>query len=221
MNVLITGSSSGLGLSLAKYYLSKNDFVYMTYNNHFENVKPLENNKNVKLIKVDISNEESVINMFKEIDKLDILINNASICDDKDPMDKTELSFNKVIETNLTGTFLVTKHAIKKMSENGFILNISSTNALDTYYPESMDYDASKAGIISLTKNFALYLSNIKVNCICPDWIDTPMNREMDEEIRKTINFINPDKLASYIYDYINKENNTGNIIKVGYEDVR
>ena len=68
------------------------------------------------------------------------------------------------------------------------IINISSTNAIDTYYPESCDYDASKAGVISLTHNMAkFYAPYINVNCVCPGWIDTEMNKDMDETLRKGI----------------------------------
>ena len=71
--------------------------------------------------------------------------------------------------------------------KSGKIINISSTNALDTYYPESADYDASKAGIISLTHNFALELAPfINVNCVCPGWVKTAMNKNLTyEQINK------------------------------------
>ena len=68
----------------------------------------------------------------------------------------------------------------------GKIINISSDNALDNFYPESFDYDASKAGVISLTHNMArFYAPYINVNCVCPGWIATDMNKDMDIEVRK------------------------------------
>ena len=158
--------------------------------------------------------------MFDQIDHLDVLINNAAIADDKDPLEKSALEFNRVLHTNLTGTFLVTKYAIEKMG-NGSIVNISSTNGIDTYYPESIDYDASKAGIISLTHNFAKYLSDIRVNCICPDWIDTEMNKDMDEIYKAKINFIKPDVLASLVYKVAMNKGINDQIIKVGDNSVR
>jgi 3-oxoacyl-[acyl-carrier protein] reductase len=70
--------------------------------------------------------------------------------------------------------------------ENGSIINISSTNGIDTYYPYSMDYDASKAGVISLTHNLALELSpKIRVNCVAPGWMNTDMNKELDSDFIK------------------------------------
>ena len=68
----------------------------------------------------------------------------------------------------------------------GKIINISSDNALDNFYPESFDYDASKAGVISLTHNMAkFYAPYVNVNCVCPGWINTDMNKDMDSELRK------------------------------------
>ena len=198
--VLITGASRGIGRETAILFAKNNYNVVINYLNNKSLAnslkESLEARYNIKAltIKCDISNEEEVRDMFDQIDHLDVLINNAAIADDKDPLEKSALEFNRVLHTNLTGTFLVTKYAIEKMG-NGSIVNISSTNGIDTYYPESIDYDASKAGIISLTHNFAKYLSDIRVNCICPDWIDTDMNKDMDEIYKAKINFIKPDVL--------------------------
>lgn len=224
MNVLVTGSSRGLGKAIVKEFASHGIDVIINYNKSekkaYELYDELKNKVNVKVIKCDISNEDEVRDMFKEIDHLDFLINNAAIASDKDPLEKSVLEFNRILHTNLTGTFLVTKYAVEKMSE-GSIVNISSTNGIDTYYPESIDYDASKAGIISLTHNFAKYLTDIRVNCICPDWIDTEMNKEMAEDYRKKINFIKKEDLAKVIYKVAINKNINGEIIKVGDNSVR
>ena len=225
MNVLVTGSSRGLGRTIILEFAKNHYDVIINYNKNKDKALSLKEklqkySVNVKVIKADISNEEEVKKMFKEISSLDILINNAAIALDKDPLEKTGADFNKVIHTNLTGTFLVTKYAIEKMKE-GSILNISSTNALDTYYPESIDYDASKAGIISLTHNFSKYLTDIRVNCICPDWIDTDMNKEMAEDYRQKIDFIKKEDLAKLIFKIATNKNINDQIIKVGAEDVR
>lgn len=222
MICLVTGSSRGLGKEIIKKFSSEGFEVIINYNKSEKDAYKLadEIGSKARVIKCDISNEEEVRDMFDQIDHLDVLINNAAIADDKDPLEKSALEFNRVLHTNLTGTFLVTKYAIEKMG-NGSIVNISSTNGIDTYYPESIDYDASKAGIISLTHNFAKYLSDIRVNCICPDWIDTEMNKDMDEIYKAKINFIKPDVLASLVYKVAMNKGINDQIIKVGDNSVR
>jgi 3-oxoacyl-[acyl-carrier protein] reductase len=204
MNVLVTGSSKGLGASIIEEFASHNYNVIINYNKDLEEannlVKKLNNKEiDIRVIKCDISNEEDVKEMFSKIDHLDVLINNAGISIDNELKDKSSLEFNKVLNTNLTGTFLVTKYAIDKMTK-GSIVNISSTNAIDTFYMESIDYDASKAGVISLTHNFANYLKDIRVNCICPDWINTDMNKDMDADYKKQIKFLEPKEVAELVY---------------------
>lgn len=222
MICLVTGSSRGLGKEIIKKFAREGFEVIINYNKSEKDAYKLadEIGSKARVIKCDISNEEEVRDMFDQIDHLDVLINNAAIADDKDPLEKSALEFNRILHTNLTGTFLVTKYAIEKMG-NGSIVNISSTNGIDTYYPESIDYDASKAGIISLTHNFAKYLSDIRVNCICPDWIDTEMNKDMDEIYKAKINFIKPDVLASLIYKVAMNKGINDQIIKVGDNSVR
>ncbi len=222
MICLVTGSSRGLGKEIIKKFAREGFEVIINYNKSEKDAYKLadEIGSKARVIKCDISNEEEVRDMFDQIDHLDVLINNAAIADDKDPLEKSALEFNRVLHTNLTGTFLVTKYAIEKMG-NGSIVNISSTNGIDTYYPESIDYDASKAGIISLTHNFAKYLSDIRVNCICPDWIDTEMNKDMDEIYKAKINFIKPDVLASLVYKVAMNKGINDQIIKVGDNSVR
>lgn len=222
MICLVTGSSRGLGKEIIKKFAREGFEVIINYNKSEKYAYKLadEIGSKARVIKCDISNEEEVRDMFDQIDHLDVLINNAAIADDKDPLEKSALEFNRVLHTNLTGTFLVTKYAIEKMG-NGSIVNISSTNGIDTYYPESIDYDASKAGIISLTHNFAKYLSDIRVNCICPDWIDTEMNKDMDEIYKAKINFIKPDVLASLVYKVAMNKGINDQIIKVGDNSVR
>ena len=128
---------------------------------------------------------KQIVNKYKNID---ILVNNAGICNDTLYEDKTKEDFLKVLETNVVGTYLVTKSIAKHMNKNSKIINIASDNGLDNGYPESLDYDASKAGVISLTHNMAKYYApNINVNCICPGWIDTDMNKDLTKEQKEEI----------------------------------
>lgn len=225
MKVLVTGGARGLGLAISLYYLKMGHSVVVNYNNSNEMALKLksEYGDRVSIVKADVSNEDDVKRMFDALGKLDVIVNNAGIAKDSDPMEKSAEEFLEVIKVNLLGTFLVSKYAVNHV-DKGCIVNISSTNALDTYYPESMDYDASKAGVISLTHNFSLYLKDrdIRVNVVCPDWIDTDMNLEMDEEYKKSLGvFLKPEEVAKVVYDVSIDESINDAVIRVGDNSVK
>lgn len=225
MKVLVTGGARGLGLAISLYYLKMGHSVVVNYNNSDEMALKLksEYGDRVSIVKADVSNEDDVKRMFDALGKLDVVVNNAGIAKDSDPMEKSAEEFLEVIKVNLLGTFLVSKYAVNHV-DKGCIVNISSTNALDTYYPESMDYDASKAGVISLTHNFSLYLKDrdIRVNVVCPDWIDTDMNLEMDEEYKKSLGvFLKPEEIAKVVYDVSVDKSVNDVVIRVGDNSVK
>ena len=225
MKVLVTGGARGLGLAISLYYLKMGHSVVVNYNNSDEMALKLksEYGDRVSIVKADVSNEDDVKRMFDALGKLDVVVNNAGIAKDSDPMEKSAEEFLEVIKVNLLGTFLVSKYAVNHV-DKGCIVNISSTNALDTYYPESMDYDASKAGVISLTHNFSLYLKDrdIRVNVVCPDWIDTDMNLEMDEEYKKSLGvFLKPEEVAKVVYDVSVDKSVNDVVIRVGDNGVK
>ncbi len=225
MKVLVTGGARGLGLAISLYYLKMGHSVVVNYNNSSDLALKLksEYGDRVSIVKADVSNEDDVKRMFDALGKLDVVVNNAGIAKDSDPMEKSAEEFLEVIKVNLLGTFLVSKYAVNHV-DKGCIVNISSTNALDTYYPESMDYDASKAGVISLTHNFSLYLKDrdIRVNVVCPDWIDTDMNLEMDEEYKKSLGvFLKPEEVAKVVYDVSVDESVNDAVIRVGDNSVK
>lgn len=217
MVVLVTGSSKGIGRETIIKYAKEGYDVVINYNNSKEEALLLEEEvkkMGVKVlsIKADISNEEEVINMIniikEEFNTLDVLINNAGIAIDTTFEDKTVDNFRRILDVNLIGTFLVSKYASKIMNK-GVIINVSSTNGIDTVYPESLDYDASKAGVISLTHNLAKqFAPNIRVNAICPGWVKTEMNKELDDEFInnelskiKLNRFAEPSEIADAIYN--------------------
>ena len=231
---LVTGSNRGIGASCIEEFAKNGVNVIINYCHHEKEAKDLEKyirdtyHVDTLTIKCDISNEEEVENMVNTavdyFGKIDILVNNASIARDTLLLDKNVKEFKRILDVNLIGTYLCSKYVGKIMleSKKGRIINISSTNALDTYYPESCDYDASKAGIVSLTHNFAReFAPFINVNCICPGWVKTPMNQGLSisqiydekkkillgrfgepEEIAKLVIFLASAK-ASYINDSI------------------
>jgi 3-oxoacyl-[acyl-carrier protein] reductase len=196
--VIITGSSRGIGASTALYFAEKGFNVVINYVSNKEAADNLSREINEKypvdtlVIKCDVSNESEVINMLQltkeRFGRIDVLVNNAGIAIDTLVEDKTVDNFHKTLDINLIGTFLTCKHIGQYMKEQGYgsIVNISSTNGIDSFYPYSLDYDASKAGVISLTHNFALhYAPTIRVNCIAPGWVNTEMNKELDQEYIK------------------------------------
>lgn len=192
--VLITGASSKIGEAISRE-LIKDYEVILHYNTNENRITTLkeelekEYNKKVLTIRCNLSCEEEIDNMLKEIysqyQNIDILINNAAITIDTFFEDKTKENFIKTLDVNLVAPFLLSKKIGPKMKENkdGIIINISSTNGIDTPYIESIDYDASKAGLISLSNNLANYLSPyVRVNTVCPGWINTDINKDLDKD---------------------------------------
>lgn len=216
--VLVTGSSSGIGKEIA-HVLAKDYDVILHYNSGEKNIKELTEeldkkyNRNFLAVKCDLTKEEEIDGMldtiYKNYKNIDILINNAAVAIDTTFEDKTKDNFIKILDTNLIAPFLLCKKIAPKMVNNkyGVIINISSTNGIDTPYIESTDYDASKAGLISLSKNLANYLAPyVRVNTICPGWVDTNMNKNLDKDFRKKeeekilLNrFAKPSEIASLV----------------------
>lgn len=193
--VLITGSSRGIGQATAKVFASKGYNVIINYKNSVDKARSLAKDLEEKyqidtlICKCDITCEEEVKNMIDKIKekfgKIDCLVNNAGIAIDNILEDKSKEEFLKVLDTNLSGTFLVTKYASKIMND-GSIVNISSNGATTNGYIEAIDYDASKAGIIALTHDFAKkFAPKIRVNCLLPGWVNTDMNKDLNKEFKK------------------------------------
>lgn len=214
---LVTGSSKGIGASIA-IALSKSGYnVVVNYNNDYDGaLRTLEEVKKYSdgcIEKCDISNELEikymVENVISKYGKIDLLVNNAGIAIDTTFEDKTTDNFRKILDTNLIGTFMVSKYVGKYMMEqkSGNIINISSTNGIDTTYVESLDYDASKAGVISLTHNLAsCYAPYVRVNSVCPGWVNTDMNKYLDEDFKtselkhiKLGRFAEPEEIANVV----------------------
>lgn len=218
--VLITGSSRGIGRSTAIKYAQNNYNVVINYNNSYDKARDLADylvsayGIEVMIVKADVGNEVEVKDMIDKVigkfGNIDVLVNNASIAIDSDFSSKDSNSFNEILNTNLVGTFLVSKEVSKYMKDNrsGVIINVSSTNGIDSMYVESLEYDASKAGVISLTHNLAEYLKPyVRVNCVCPGWVNTDMNKDLDnayiEQENKRImlnRFAEPEEIANVIY---------------------
>ena len=197
-NVLVTGGTRGIGEAISREFAKKGyDLIinYVNSNEKAQNLKQeLEKEYNIKVlpIQADISNEIAIKNMvdtaIKEFGKIDVLVNNAGIVIDKEFEDKTVEEWKKTLDINLIALFVLTKLVGKEMikQKSGAIINISSTNGINTYYPTSVDYDASKSGLISLTYDSAVqFAPYVRVNCVAPGWVNTEMNKELPEDFVK------------------------------------
>ena len=216
---LVTGSNRGIGRSCIIEFAKSGIDVVINYCHHEDEALELEeyikSNYDVRVmaLKCDVSKEDEVEEMVNTIvdnfGHIDILVNNASVCRDSLLLDKSVRDFRRILDVNLIGTYLCSKYVGKVMLENkmGRIINISSTNGIDTYYPESCDYDASKAGVISLTHNLAReFAPFILVNCVCPGWVKTDMNKNLSidqiQEEKKNIllgRFAEPEEIAKVV----------------------
>ena len=196
--VFITGASRGIGAAIVEELAKENYKVIAGYNTGKEKIEKLQQNilkkynQKIDVIQGDLSSEKDIEKMVNELEEkykmIDVLINNAGIAIDTTLEDKTAENFQKILKVNLIAPFLLSKYLGMKMFQNkrGKIINISSTNGIDTLYPESMDYDASKAGLISLTKNFAQeFAPYVQVNAIAPGWVNTEMNQLLSEEFKE------------------------------------
>ena len=197
--VLITGASGGIGRAIALELAAAGYDVVINYNTSYDSAlsikEQIEKSCSVRclVIKADVSKEEEVDSMVTEIEKqlggVDILINNAGIDEPDLFANKNAETFRKILDVNVVGAYNCARRVYPHMKENeyGRIINISSTNGINTYYPMCFDYDASKAALNSLTHNLAMqYAPYVNVNAIAPGFIGT--EKELagyDEEFLK------------------------------------
>lgn len=234
--MLITGVSSDIGSYIVKYFASLGVNIIMTYYSNKEKTLELEcqikdkYSVNVNSFYLDLTSEESIKNLYDRLKSMNIeinyLINNSGISLDNYIFDKSKEEFMKVLEVNTVGTFLMIKYFDNIV--NGFIFNMSSTDGVDTGSIYSIDYNASKAAINSITKTFSLISSN-KIISICPNWIDSKTTRSMDKDyLESELKRIKQSKLISLntipkvIDDCIKNNISTGSIIRIeGDNNVR
>ena len=193
--VLVTGASRGIGREIAKELAQKGYKVIANYNKSREEAEKLQQeNKNVEIYKADVSKREEVSKMVQEVikkyGKIDVLINNAGISQEKLFTDVTDEDWNTMINNNLYSVFCVTQEVLPNMisRKQGCIINISSIWGMVGASCETI-YSVAKAGIDGMTKSLAkeLGLSNIRVNSIAPGYIDTDMNKNLTEQEVKEI----------------------------------
>ena len=194
-NFIITGASGGIGHSIVEK-LYENGANILATGTRVEKLEELKKNfSNIKILKFDISQHEKIeefINNATEMlgGSLDCIVNNAGITKDNLTIRMSLEEWIKVIDINLTSTFLMCKYSIKKMLKNksGKIINITSVVG-HTGNAGQANYTASKAGIVAMSKSLAIEYAkkNINVNCISPGFISTAMTDKIDEKHKEVI----------------------------------
>jgi 3-oxoacyl-[acyl-carrier protein] reductase len=194
-NVIVTGASGGIGNAIIKK-LSEAGANILASGTRIEKLEELKKNfENIKILKFDISEsdkiEEFIENATNELGgSLDGIVNNAGITKDNLAIRMSLDEWQKVININLTSTFLMSKFAIKKMLKNksGKIINITSVVG-HTGNLGQANYTASKAGIVAMSKSLAIEYAkkNINVNCISPGFIKTAMTEKIDDKFKEVI----------------------------------
>tara|TARA_B100000575_G_scaffold166935_1_gene133515 strand:- start:61 stop:777 length:717 start_codon:yes stop_codon:yes gene_type:complete len=190
-NIFISGASRGIGKSMARHFAKSNFNVVGTSRNNFKFDDDLEN---LLPLKLDVTSRNDVKDCFDELKSKnllpDILINNAGITADQLFLRMSDDDWDNVINTNLTGTFNLTKIFLKNMIKNKFgrIINISSISGL-MGNPGQVNYSSSKAALNGFTKSLAKEVGsrNITVNCVAPGFIDTDMTSYIGDNERNEI----------------------------------
>ena len=194
-NIIVTGATGGIGNSIIKklYDAGANILATGTKNEKLEELK--KKFQNIQILKFDISQIDNLENFIENATKqlggkLDCLVNNAGITQDNLAIRMSIEEWKKVIDVNLTSTFLISKFAIKKMLKNkkGKIINITSVVG-HTGNLGQTNYTASKAGIVAMSKSLAIEYAkkNININCISPGFIKTAMTNKIDEKFKEVI----------------------------------
>jgi Dehydrogenases with different specificities (related to short-chain alcohol dehydrogenases) len=198
--VVVTGSSKGIGRELIRVFSKEKAKVVINYIHSEDAATELYNevlqyNTNCIKVKADVTKYQEVLNLYHKtlnaFGRVDILINNAGICDDNPIHLMAEEQWRKVIDINLTGTYLCSRVFSKIMiqQKDGKIINIASLKGQEGCAGQ-VNYSASKAGIIGFTKALAKELGrfNIAVNAVCPGFIVTDLNRHNEEKKRIAMN---------------------------------
>ena len=194
-NIIITGASGGIGNSIVQK-LYENGANILASGTKIEKLEKLKIKfQNIKVLKFDISENDKIDNFVENCiselgGNLDCIVNNAGITKDNLAIRMNLDEWTKVIEVNLTSTFLLSKFAIKKMLKNksGKVINITSVVGHTGNFGQA-NYTASKAGIVAMSKSLALEYAkkNININCVSPGFIKTNMTEKIDEKFKEMI----------------------------------
>ena len=232
---MITGGTRGIGKAIAKIFSDNGYDLIINYVSNKTDLTKLENdlknNNEILFVRANVgelnSVEEAVKKAIEKFGKIDVLVNNAGITRDNLIMRMKEEEFDEVINTNLKGTFNVTKSVVPYMMKKreGRIVNISSVVGVSGNAGQC-NYAASKAGIIGFTKSIAKELAsrNILVNAVAPGFIDTDMTECLNDKVKESINnqiplkrMGTPEEIAKAVYFLASSDNTyiTGQVLNI------
>ena len=195
LNIILTGATGGIGNSILEKLLSAGANVLASGTNENKLNLIKEKYQNINVQKFDVSQHDQIENYIDKCNeilgnKIDVLINNAGITRDNLSIRMKDEEWNKVIDINLTSTFLLSKNTIKKMLKNkkGKIINITSVVAHLGNIGQA-NYAASKAGIVAMSKSLALEYGkkNIKINCVSPGFINSNMTDQISNDHKEVL----------------------------------
>ena len=223
---IVTGCTSGIGKEISLELARDGYDIIGTYNSNKRETLTLKekiNNIGVKFdcYKLDLTSDDSIndfiTTMKNNYVNIEVLVNNAGLSLDNDFDLKTKKEFIKVLQVNLIGPFLLVQ-GLKDLLD--IVINISSTDGINTYTKYNIDYSASKAGLINLTKSFALILQDKRIYAICPNWVNTESIQKMNQDyLKEEMNrigqskLIEPKDIANKVIDLIYGNEKSGSII--------
>ena len=195
---IVTGGAAGIGRAIAERLRSEGTTVIVA--DVVEAQAPF--------VHVDMSKPEDVRRLFEQLDRLDVLVNNAGGVFE---------TWQKTIDVNLNGLVLATQLAFEAMDGDGAVVNVSSVAALGTRPYDAPDYAAAKAAVVRFTAALANH-DGVRVNCVCPDWVDTPAVRrslaEMTADERAAVPPLVPaDEIAEIVLDLIRDDSAAGRVV--------
>ena len=225
---IITGCAKGVGREIALELARDGYDIIGTFNTSINEINSLKSKAeaigvNFYSYKVDLLNEDEINGFCDDIKRkfnnIDVLVNNAALSLDNNFKDKTTDEFRSILQVNLISPFLLIQNLCDIM-DSGVIINISSTDGINTYTRLNMDYSASKAGLINLTKSLSLELENIRLYSICPNWVDTESIREMNSDyLKEEMNrigqkqLIEPKEVGQKVMELIEGNLESGSIV--------
>ena len=195
LNIIVTGSTGVIGNSILEKLILAGSNILATGTNEEKLKEIKKKHEKINTLKFDISDHKKIEEFVEECNsilsnKIDVLINNAGITKDNLSIRMKEEEWKKVIDINLSSTFLITKNVIKKMlkSKNGKIINVTSVVGHAGNIGQA-NYAASKAGLIAMSKSLALEYGkkNININCVSPGFITTEMTNKIDQNYKEIL----------------------------------